>query len=83
MIAEDMAFPISPAGNQRSTTPILVGYTPASPIPNKKRADNNESNPVVTPVKAVNSDHHKTILMKTARCPMRSLNTPEGNLNIA
>jgi len=78
-----VALAVSVAGNHRDIVPELFGKAPASPTPNKKRMVINVNSPVVAPVNAVNKDHHKTMRIKTARCPMRSPNMPEGISNKA
>ena len=78
-----MLLPVSVTGNQRDMTAELVGYAPDSPIPNKKRTMIRDASPVVNPVKTVNNDHHNTMRIKTARCPIRSPNMPEGISNNA
>src|SRR4030095_8573700 len=73
---DDRLLEASLAGNQRDTTAVLVGYAPASPIPNKNRTQIKLISPVVAPVSAVNTDHQNTMRKSTARWPMRSPKTP-------
>jgi len=78
-----MLLAVSLIGNHREKVPLQVGKTPASPIPKRKRTMIKEVNPVVKPVNTVNTDHHVTMRIKTARCPMRSLKIPDGISNKA
>jgi hypothetical protein len=71
------------AGIQREITPEALGRAPASPTPKRKRTRIRESKPVVAPVKNVNKDHHKTILVKTIFWPLLSPKIPEGISNKA
>src|SRR6476620_1240437 len=79
----DILLAVSLVGNHRDITEELVGYDPDSPIPNRKRTTIKEISPVVIPVNAVNKDHHNTIRIKTAFCPIRSPKMPEGISNMA
>src|SRR5271170_6175912 len=81
--SDDIALLVSAAGNQRETTAELFGNAPDSPMPKKNLANINVINPVVAPVNAVNTDHHITMRIKLARCPILSPIMPEGISNNA
>src|SRR6516162_2436953 len=65
-VIDDRPREDSLAGNQREITAELFGKDPASPIPKRNRTIISDINPEVTPVKAVNIDHHNTIRIKAA-----------------
>ncbi|MCX6910294.1 MAG: hypothetical protein NTY01_19930 [Verrucomicrobia bacterium] len=61
----------------------MLGYVPASPMPNSSRTANNDANPPTQPVAAVISDHHNTIRVSISREPNRSASQPLGTSNSA
>ena len=78
IVSHEIPLDVSVIGNHRDMAAEPFGNAPASPAPNKNRAQIREKKPVVTPVSAVNKDHQSTMRMNTARCPIRSPSTPDG-----
>src|SRR5205823_15119023 len=73
----------------------MLGYAPASPMPNRKRTTSRQTYPLRTnsprlyendqmqPVRAVNSDHHRTMRISVRRGPYTSPSQPLGTSNAA
>src|SRR5215471_5309958 len=64
------ARPCCDGGNQREIVRVVLGTAPASPAPNRNRMMIREAKPAVTPVNAVNIDHHSTIRVSAFLVPI-------------
>jgi hypothetical protein len=72
------AVPHSCAGNHRAKLLDMLGYAPASPAPNRKRAVASDAKFHVIPVAIVKADHQSTMRIRTLRGPNRSPSQPLG-----
>src|SRR6266478_7043802 len=73
----------STGGSQVVKALVRFGKQPASPAPNRNRVTNMDEKFHMTPVSAVNADHHNTIRIRTFRGPIKSPNHPPGISNSA
>src|SRR5213080_1756228 len=70
--------PRSTVGIHRESTLVALGYVPASPAPKRNRTVSRVAKWCTRPVRVVNADHQRTILVMTLRGPIVSPSQPLG-----